>query len=174
MDADERRWNDLLVQLEALALTDPIAHRLWMSRGLDAPAWGTTVLSVLLDLLRDKRNREAELRDHLMGRAGRPPIVCLCGSGRFREAFERAEFEETLAGKIVLTIGCNAHDVARSADLAHHKPMLDELHLRKIDLADEVFIVNVGGYIGESTARELAYAREHGKVVRFLEPEGGS
>lgn len=100
-----------------------------------------------------------------------PRIVCLCGSGRFREAFERAECEETLAGKIVLTIGCNAHDVARSADLAHHKPMLDELHLRKIDLADEVLVLNVGGYIGESTARELAYAREHGKAVRFLEPE---
>lgn len=106
-----------------------------------------------------------------MGKADCPPIVCLCGSGRFREAFDRAEFEETLAGKIVLTIGCNAHDVARSADLAHHKPMLDELHLRKIDLADEVLVLNVGGYIGESTARELAYAREHGKPVRFLEPE---
>lgn len=100
-----------------------------------------------------------------------PPIVCLCGSGRFREAFERAEYEETLAGKIVLTIGCNTHDVARCAELAHHKPMLDELHLRKIDLADEVLVLNVGGYIGESTARELAYARKLGKPVRFLEPE---
>lgn len=100
----------------------------------------------------------------------RPTIVCLCGSGRFREAFDRAEFEETLAGKIVLTIGCNTHDVARTADLAKHKPALDELHLRKIDLADEVLILNVGGYVGESTGRELAYARETGKTVRFLEP----
>lgn len=50
------------------------------------------------------------------------------------------------------------------------KPRLDELHLRKIDLADEVLILNVGGYIGESTARELAYAREHGKRIRSLVP----
>ena len=99
----------------------------------------------------------------------RPTIVCLCGCGRFRQAFERAEFDETLAGKIVLTMGCNTHDIARSVELAHHKPQLDELHLRKIDLADEVFVLNVGGYIGESTARELAYALEHGKTVRMLE-----
>lgn len=99
-----------------------------------------------------------------------PTIVCLCGSGRFREAFEEAEFRETLAGRIVLTIGCNIHDVARSANLAHHKPMLDELHLRKIDLADEVLILNVGGYIGSSTRKELEYAIKTGKPVQYLEP----
>ena len=99
----------------------------------------------------------------------RPTIVCLCGSGRFREAFERAELDETLAGRIVLTIGCNTHDIARDTDWAHIKPMLDQLHFRKIDLADEVLILNVGGYIGESTRRELAYARSLGKRVRFLE-----
>lgn len=100
----------------------------------------------------------------------RPTIVCLCGSGRFREAFEQAEFRETLAGKIVLTIGCNTHDVARSDELKQHKPMLDELHLRKIDLADEVLVLNVGGYIGESTAREVAYAHALNKPTRLLEP----
>lgn len=101
----------------------------------------------------------------------KPIIVTLCGSGRFRDAFDEAEFRETLAGKIVLTIGCNTHDVARSAELQVHKPALDELHLRKIDLSDEVLILNVGGYIGESTRRELAYARAHGKRIIFLEPE---
>lgn len=101
----------------------------------------------------------------------RPTIVCLCGSGRFRDAFEIAEYNETLAGNIVLTIGCNTKDVARSPELAHHKPALDELHLRKIDLADEVLILNVGGYIGESTSRELAYAKSQGKVIRFLEAQ---
>lgn len=100
----------------------------------------------------------------------KPTIVCLCGSGRFREAFERVEFDETLAGRIVLTIGCNTKDIARDLEWEHVKPMLDELHLRKIDLADEVLILNVGGYIGESTRRELAYAEAHGKAVRFLEP----
>ena len=98
-----------------------------------------------------------------------PRIVCLCGSGRFKDAFEEAEYEETLAGRIVLTIGCNTKDIARSRELAHHKPMLDELHLRKIDLADEVLILNVGGYIGESTHNELQYALEHGKRVRYAE-----
>lgn len=97
----------------------------------------------------------------------RPTIVCLCGSGRFRAEFEEAEFQETLAGKIVLTIGCNTKDIARDVDWQHVKPMLDELHLRKIDLADEVYIINPGGYIGESTGRELAYAKSLGKPIRF-------
>lgn len=101
----------------------------------------------------------------------KPTIVCLCGSGRFRAAFEKAEFDETLAGKIVLTIGCNMHDVARSDELKVHKPMLDELHLRKIDLADQVLVLNVGGYVGESTVREMAYAARLNKPIRLLEPE---
>lgn len=100
----------------------------------------------------------------------KPKIVCLCGSGRFKDAFEDAEFNETLAGNIVLTIGCNTKDIARTEDLAHYKPMLDELHLRKIDLADEVLILNVGGYIGDSTRRELEYSKLKGKVIRYLEP----
>lgn len=99
-----------------------------------------------------------------------PTIVCLCGSGRFSKAFDRAEYEETLKGNIVLTIGCNTKDIARDSELEKHKPTLDELHLRKIDLADEVLILNVSGYIGESTARELVHARLSGKKVRFLEP----
>ncbi len=99
----------------------------------------------------------------------RPLIVCLCGSGRFKKEFERAEFDETLKGRIVLTIGCNTHDPEHAAELIHHKPMLDTLHLRKIDLCDEVLIINKGGYIGESTAREYDYALRIGKPVRFLE-----
>jgi hypothetical protein len=97
----------------------------------------------------------------------RPVVVCLCGSGRFREAFDQAEFDETLAGRIVLTIGCNTKDVARHPDLAKHKPILDALHLRKIDLADEVLVLNVGGYIGESTRREIEYAERTGKPIRY-------
>lgn len=101
----------------------------------------------------------------------KPTIVCLCGSGRFREAFEDAEFRETLAGKIVLTIGCNTKDVARSQALAHFKPMLDELHLRKIDLCDEILVLDIGGYIGESTTREVSYAASLGKRIRFFSEE---
>lgn len=99
----------------------------------------------------------------------KPTIVCLCGSGRFKQAFDDAEFRETIAGKIVLTIGCNTKDIARDFDLQSHKPALDELHLRKIDLCDEVLVLNVGGYIGESTRREITYATSHAKPIRYLE-----
>lgn len=101
----------------------------------------------------------------------RPRIVCLCGSTRFSEAFQAANLRETLAGNIVLTIGLDMKSDAALGLPEDTKAKLDELHLRKIDLADEVLILNVGGYIGESTARELAYARERGKAVRFLEPQ---
>lgn len=106
-------------------------------------------------------------------RTVRPTIVCLCGSTRFGEAFREANLRETIAGKIVVSIGCDLrddHDLwPDEVTRERLKRELDELHLRKIDLADEVLILNVGGYIGESTARELAYARSLGKVVRFLE-----
>ena len=88
----------------------------------------------------------------------------------------RANYEETLAGKIVLSVGFYIH----SAEQVHgeqvgctpgQKQELDDLHLRKIELADEVYILNVNGYIGESTQRKLVYARAQGKLIRFLEPD---
>jgi hypothetical protein len=102
-------------------------------------------------------------------------IVCLCGSTRFAKAFQDAQLYETLAGKIVLTIGCNMKTDFIFGQMPEDEKVtikikLDELHLRKIDLADEVLILNVGGYIGESTARELAYAKSQGKIIRYLEP----
>ncbi len=106
-----------------------------------------------------------------------PKIVCLCGSTRFGNAFREANLRETLDGKIVLSIGCNMRSDTETfghlpdSELAIIKARLDELHLRKIDLANEVLVLNVGGYIGESTARELEYARLQGKMVRFLERE---
>jgi hypothetical protein len=107
--------------------------------------------------------------------SNRPVIVCLCGSTRFWRTFQQASLQETMAGKIVLSIGAaSGTDDEHFGNLPRDeydrvKAMLDELHLRKIDLADEVLILNVGGYIGESTARELAYAQAHGKRVRYLE-----
>ena len=107
----------------------------------------------------------------------KPVVVCLCGSTRFWREFQRASLRETLAGRIVLSIGAaSGTDDEDFGNLPKHeynrvKTLLDELHLRKIDLADEVLILNVGGYIGESTTRELKYARVAGKLVRFLEPQ---
>jgi hypothetical protein len=104
--------------------------------------------------------------------APRPTIVCLCGSTRFGEAYREANLRETLAGKIVLSIGC---DTKSDTDLAQagtqiNKEDLDLLHLHKIDLADEILVLNVGGYIGQSTQREIEYARRLWKRIRYLEP----
>jgi hypothetical protein len=105
----------------------------------------------------------------------RPKIVCLCGSTRFMEQFFEEGWRLTLGGVIVLSVGVCTHAEHHGAEALGPEVVekLDELHLRKIDLADEVRILNVGGYIGESTKRELAYAREHGKLVTFLEPLAG-
>ena len=108
---------------------------------------------------------------------GRPLVVCLCGSTRFWREFQRANLRETLAGRIVLSIGAaSGTDDEHFGNLPRPeyeriKAMLDDLHLRKIEMADEVLILNVGGYIGESTRRELEHARQLGKRVRFLETQ---
>jgi hypothetical protein len=104
----------------------------------------------------------------------RPQIVCLCGSTRFFDAFRQANLRLTLAGVIVLSIGCDTKSDADlgivAGDLAPAKAALDELHKRKIDLADEVLVLNVGGYVGESTRSEIEYAEKIGRPVRYLEP----
>lgn len=105
----------------------------------------------------------------------RPVIVCLCGSTRFSKAFHDANLKETLAGRIVLSIGCDMRSDTEiftdksEEELKEIKTELAILHLRKIDLADEVLVLNVGGYIGESTKREIDYAENKGKSVYYLE-----
>jgi hypothetical protein len=107
----------------------------------------------------------------------RPTIVCLCGSTRFGAAFQEANLQETLAGNIVLTIGCSMRSDAELfkdmtlTEVANIKADLDELHKRKIYLADEVLILNVGGYVGMSTLGEPLYALQTKKVIRWLEPD---
>ena len=104
-------------------------------------------------------------------------VITLCGSTRFREAFEEANKRLTLAGNIVISVGLFGHSgddevwEGMSEDtLTETKRMLDDMHKRKIDMADEIFVVNVGGYVGESTRSEIAYAQTHGKPVTYLEP----
>lgn len=103
----------------------------------------------------------------------KPPVVCLCGSTKFYHAYQLANYQETMKGKIVLSVGFFPH----SQEQVHgqeigctdeQKAMLDELHKRKIDLADEVLFLNVNNYMGNSTYSELAYAAEKGKQIRFL------
>ena len=99
-----------------------------------------------------------------------PKIVVLCGSTKFYKSFEDANLKETLAGNIVLSIGCCVHSDATLEISVQQKIRLDELHKRKIDLADEVFVLNVGGYIGDSTRREIEYAKALGMPIRYLYP----
>ncbi len=102
----------------------------------------------------------------------RPHIVCICGSTRFRDEMADANRQLTLAGKIVVAPAVFQHRGDAITD--EQKQILDELHLRKIDLADAVFVVDPGGYIGESTTREIAYARSTGKpVVRLSQIDDG-
>ena len=97
-------------------------------------------------------------------------IVTLCGSTRFKEQFLEAQKQLTLEGNIVISVGLFGHSGDDDVWKPGVKEMLDDMHLRKIDLADEIFVINVGGYIGESTKREIAYTEKTGKEVRYLEP----
>jgi hypothetical protein len=122
----------------------------------------------------EQDNAMTDLRDLAAGGA-RPPVVCLCGSTRFYDQFQQASYDLTMRGEIVLSVGFYPHAKARHGHgegVGHDsaaKTALDELHKRKIDLADYVLVLNVGGYIGESTRSEIAYAAARGKPVRYLD-----
>lgn len=102
-----------------------------------------------------------------------PTILCLCGSTRFKEAYQQANLQETLHGRIVLSIGIDTKSDTELAQAGIHldKTRLDILHLHKIDLANEILVLNVGGYIDASTGNEIMYAIQQGKQLRFLEPD---
>ena len=95
----------------------------------------------------------------------RPEIVCICGSAKFMTEMRAADRDLTFTGVIVV-----APSEADTSPTREQKALLDALHLRKIDLADRVLIVNPGGYVGESTRREIAYARSAGKPITFSDP----
>lgn len=104
-------------------------------------------------------------------------VITLCGSTRFKEEFLTEQKRLTLEGFIVISAGLFGHsgdnEVWESMDegtLTATKAMLDDMHKAKIDMSDEIFVINVGGYIGDSTRSEIEYAKAHGKAVRYLEP----
>ncbi|MBA7520396.1 hypothetical protein ES705_12492 [subsurface metagenome] len=100
----------------------------------------------------------------------KPKIVCLCGSTRFMDAFVEAYIQESGKGNVVLTVAGNPRD---RPDYELIKPTLDRMYLYKVAMSDEVLVLNVGGYTGDSTKREIDYARKLGKRIRWLE-KGGS
>ena len=104
------------------------------------------------------------------------PIITLCGSTRFKDEFMEAQKRLTLEGNIVISVGLFGHsgdqEVWENMDegtLTKTKEMLDDMHKRKIDLADSIYVINVGGYVGENTRLEIDYAESHGKKVIYLE-----
>lgn len=107
---------------------------------------------------------------------GNYSIITLCGSTRFKDEFYAAQKKLTLEGNIVISVGLFGHsgdeevwDGMDEGTLGKTKAMLDDMHKRKIDMADSIYVINVGGYIGESTKSEIEYALAHGKKVEYLE-----
>ena len=96
-------------------------------------------------------------------------VVTLCGSTRFKEQFMETQKRLTLDGCIVISVGLFGHSGDDDVWKPGVKEMLDDMHLRKIDMADEIFVINVGGYIGSSTRSEIEYAKATGKTVNYLE-----
>lgn len=99
---------------------------------------------------------------------GNYKVITLCGSTKFKEEFMNAQRDLTLAGNIVISVGHFAH--ADNAPISEDtKTMLDDIHKRKIDMADEIFVINVGNYVGSSTRSEIEYAKQTNKPVKYLE-----
>lgn len=94
-------------------------------------------------------------------------IITLCGSTKFKDDFERVNKELTLKGNIVISVACFGH----SGDVftEEQKALLDDIHKRKIDLADAIYVINKDGYIGNSTKSEIEYAKIHSKEIIYME-----
>ncbi len=99
---------------------------------------------------------------------GKYKIITLCGSTKFKDEFIAEQKRLTLEGNIVISVGLFGHSGDEEVWSSVTKVMLDDMHKRKIDLADEIFVINVGGYIGESTRSEIEYAIKTGKPVTYM------
>ena len=100
---------------------------------------------------------------------GKFKVITLCGSTRFKDQFLEAQKRLTLEGNIVISVGLFGHSGDDEVWTEGTKEMLDNMHKRKIDMAE--YVINVGGYIGESTRSEIDYATRHGKEILYLEPD---
>ncbi len=96
-------------------------------------------------------------------------IVTLCGSTKFKDDFLRVQKELTLKGNIVISVGLFGHSGDNEVWTECTKEMLDDMHKHKIDMADEIFVVNVNGYIGNSTHNEIEYAHSKNKKITYLD-----
>lgn len=95
-------------------------------------------------------------------------IITLCGSIKFKKEFMEMKEKLTLEGNIVFTP--NFFETITKEEInSKYKKMLDEMHKQKIDISNEIFVINVDGYIGESTKSEIEYAKEKGKNILYLQ-----
>ena len=95
-------------------------------------------------------------------------IITLCGSTKFKDEFIAEQKRLTLEGNIVISVGLFGHSGDNEVWSEETKMMLDDMHKRKIDLADEIFVINVDGYIGASTRSEIEYALKNQKAKNFF------
>ena len=100
---------------------------------------------------------------------GKYKVITLCGSTRFKDDFLREQKRLTLEGNIVISVGLFGHSGDNEVWTENTKEMLDDMHKRKIDMADEIFVVNKDGYVGTSTKSEIEYATKTGKKVVYME-----
>lgn len=96
-------------------------------------------------------------------------VITLCGSTKFKEEFLQVQKELTLQGNIVISVGFFEHSGDEEVLKEGTKEMFDDMHKRKIDMANEIFVINKGGYIGSSTKSEIEYAKSIGKRIKYLE-----
>ena len=99
---------------------------------------------------------------------GKYKVITLCGSTKFKNEFIAIQKRLTLEGNIVISVGLFGHSGDEEVWSEDTKIMLDDMHKRKIDMADEIFVINVGGYLGSSTRSEIEYAMRTGKGVNYL------
>jgi hypothetical protein len=100
---------------------------------------------------------------------GKYKVVTLCGSTKFKDDFLREQKRLSLQGNIVISVGLFGHSGDGEVWNDGVKEMLDDMHKRKIDMADEIFVINKGGYVGTSTRSEIDYAIATGKKVVYME-----
>lgn len=146
-----------------------------LGEALAAPATDSIPVGALVREARE--DIVATLGEALATVPDRPRIACLCGSTRFYDQFQQANYDLTMRGEIVLSVGFYPHaktEHGHGEGVGHdsaEKTALDQLHKRKIDLADRVLVVSdATGYFGASTRSEVEYAIAHGKPVEFAEP----
>ena len=100
---------------------------------------------------------------------GKYRVITLCGSTKFKDAFVEAQKRLTLEGNIVISVGLFGHSGDEEVWTEGTKEMLDDKHKKKIDMADGIYVINVGGYIGSSTRSEIEHAKRNGKTIEYLE-----